>query len=859
MKETLKVFISYSHNDEKHINEFIKHNAPLRNNGLIEEWYDRKIVAGEDFQDTIDNNLELADIICLFISADFLNSTACMKEKERAFELKKKNGIRVVAIILSPCGWLDVPELSKSLALPIDGKPITSFSDNNSAWYQVYCELKKVIKKVYDIKNLETSEDFNIFLNSTDIFTKAHSQKKEVLINDIFIYPELEKYDDLREFEKKCSSELILSEFIHSNKIVIAGEDQSGKTTLCKKLFLDLRSLNYVPIYISDKQSHLQGNILIRLEKSFKEQYNDSKIEFCEIDNDRIIPIIDDFHLAKKKEKHIIDLDLYKKQVLIVDDIFSLNVRDENLIKSYIQFKIKQLSPSLRHSLIEKWVHLNDNDGSNSMCDNDLYKEIDTKTEFVNTALGKVLSSGIMPSYPFFILSIISTYETFEKPLDQEITSQGYCYQALIYLFLRKQGVKNDEFDTYINFLTEFAYYLFKTNKLVVSQTEFNEFHKEYLDKYNFPIKKDTLFKNLQNTRILNIDSFNNYSFQYNYLYYFFVAKYLAEKQSENKETINSIINNLHINANAYIAIFISHHSKSIYVLDEIILNALCLFDKFEPATLTKEELSFFDEKIDVIVKAVLPERTSTPERYRTEILKKQDIIEEIREAEEQKVNLIEDNEDEFAKELRRSIKTVEVMGRIIKNRAGSLEKSKLENIFEEAMNVHLRILTSFFELIKSEDQQLDLISFIRKRLEIVLKEKPNNLSYEELEKMSTRIFWNTNFSVVYGFLKKIIHSLGSDKLQPIIESVCSKNDTPATFLVKHGILMWYNKSLQPELIAKRIESDGFSETAKRVTRFMIVNHCHFHKLSFKDYQRIEQEFNIPRGRLMQGNKDESN
>jgi hypothetical protein len=63
----LDLFISYSHADEGYIEEFIKHITPLKNNGLIENWYDRKIIAGQDFQDDIDNNLEDADIICLFI------------------------------------------------------------------------------------------------------------------------------------------------------------------------------------------------------------------------------------------------------------------------------------------------------------------------------------------------------------------------------------------------------------------------------------------------------------------------------------------------------------------------------------------------------------------------------------------------------------------------------------------------------------------------------------------------------------------------------------------------------------------------------------------------------------------------
>ena len=74
----LKLFISYSHLDNgdenPYIEQFKKHIVPLKDKGLIEDWYDREILPGKDYQKEIDNNLEDADIICLFISADFLSS-----------------------------------------------------------------------------------------------------------------------------------------------------------------------------------------------------------------------------------------------------------------------------------------------------------------------------------------------------------------------------------------------------------------------------------------------------------------------------------------------------------------------------------------------------------------------------------------------------------------------------------------------------------------------------------------------------------------------------------------------------------------------------------------------------------------
>ncbi len=202
-KNTLRVFLSYSHKDEEKVKVFRKHISPIRKSGLICDWHDREIIAGDDFQNTIDNNLNNADIILLFISAEFLASTACINEKNKALELKQELGITVIPIILSSCGWLDELDISEKLALPVDGQPITSFSDKDTAWNQVYEEFKKVIKRDSELRNIKIKEDFEIFLNSTDFFSKAHADKKEVLLDDIFVYPELEKYDDLKEFEKK--------------------------------------------------------------------------------------------------------------------------------------------------------------------------------------------------------------------------------------------------------------------------------------------------------------------------------------------------------------------------------------------------------------------------------------------------------------------------------------------------------------------------------------------------------------------------------------------------------------------------------------------------------------------------------
>lgn len=706
---------------------------------------------------------------------------------------------------------------------------------------------------------LSISEEFLSFLQNAELLTKAHSQKKSVIIEDIFVYPELRGHDYPFEGKGKVNSHELINKIDEYPKIILAGENQSGKTTLCKKIYLDLYEKDYIPVYISPESSSyaFHGKMENKIKDALRKQYNLKEID--SVSKDRIIVILDDFHFADttRREKHIKSLDGYR-QIIIVDDIFHLNLKDDNLIDSFLYFTIEEFVPSLRNQLIVKWVDLTDSEDSYTTR-NLVYQRIDENTELVNATLGKIFGNGVMPSYPFFILSVISTHETFSSPLNQEITSQGYCYQALIYLYLRKNNVKNDEIEIYLNFLTELSFFFYSYEKNELSAQEFDSFIELYLEKFYLPIEQDVLLDKLLKSHLIELDNLGNYSFCYIYLYYFFVAKYLAENTKKEKGAIENIIANLHKDKNAYIAIFISHHSKNDPILEEILLNAYYLFPGYKPATLNKNELDFFDKQEELIVKAILPSNRNNPEIERDKNLKYQDVIEE---------NNVVDNENDDESidhdlliDLRRSIRTVEVIGSIIKNRVGSLNKTMIENMFQEAMRVQLRLLSYFFKIIEEEEIQKEIIEIMTRSLSNVLEEKSKERekdgknerkpTVEELEKISKTIFWNLNFFAIYNILTKTIRSLGSKKLIKIAEKICDEEGTPASFLIKHGIFMWYCKNIQIENISKRIKNDDFSDITREIMRRMIVDHFSNHQINFKERKRISKEFGISSKRLL--------
>lgn len=847
----LNLFISYSHQDEELVRAFIRHLAPLKSNGVLKEWYDRKLVPGEKFLDDINNYLDNADIICLMISSHFLASDSCINELKRAIEISNAKGIRVVPIIISPCMWTENKELSSILAIPTDGKPIDSYPKVDEALLETCNWINNLCKSINLIKNLEFKPEFAEFLNSADILSKSHSNKETLNVDDIFVFPKLKCYDDV-EVSHPVIAEVFKKKILTYNKLIIAGENQSGKTTFCKVLFKIYLELNYVPVFIEDDDKYL-GSPLLKIQNSLKEQYVD--LNYDDIEISRIVPIIDNFHFAKHQDKYIEQYSIFEKQVLIVDEIFGLNLKNQNKIKDYSKFKIREYSATERDELIRKWINIKES-GSIQSNPNYFQQSIDEKTELIEHSLGVIFGKGIMPSYPFFILSLLAAQDI-QKPLDSEITSQGHCYQALIYLYLRKQGVRNDQIDIYTNFLTEVAYYIYSKNGNNLNNDEFLEFQEIYKMKYNLPISITEIIKNLSKVNICKFNGFNQFGFCYNYIYYFFVAKYLSEKLVENKSVINNILSNLHKDENAYITIFIAHHTKSDYVLDELLLNAELLFENFEPATLDKLEMSFFDKNEDKIIKAILPSFDHNVIEERKRLLEEKSKVEEendddksfVNESEEPDYNNKNDIAELFATNLRLSIKTVEVMGLIIKNRSGSLDKNRLEYMFEQGIKVHLRILSSFIELIKDEKAEIEIIDFITERINQVKLEKEDGnkeLSIDKIKKLAKSIYWNINFGVLHGFVTKAIHSLGSSNLLLISQAVSDKLNTPSSVIINQGIRMWYGKNLRIEEIESKLKDNSFSITAQNLLKYKIVEHTKMHKLDYKELQKIEQKLRIP-------------
>jgi hypothetical protein len=141
----VRVFCSYSHDDEGLRDELDRHLGHLKRSGLVRHWHDRAILPGNEWKDEIEGALEAADLILLLVSSSFLASDYCFdKEMLRAMERHEQGEARVVPIILRPADWNSTP-FGKLQALPKDAKPVTTWPNRDEAFLDVARGIRRVV------------------------------------------------------------------------------------------------------------------------------------------------------------------------------------------------------------------------------------------------------------------------------------------------------------------------------------------------------------------------------------------------------------------------------------------------------------------------------------------------------------------------------------------------------------------------------------------------------------------------------------------------------------------------------------------------------------------------------------------
>lgn len=150
----INVFYSYAHKDETYRERLVEWLTTLRDEGVINDWHDRKIMPGSDWSHEIAHNLERSHVVLFLISPAFMRSDYSIGvEVKRAIELHWERRCRIVPVMLEPTPEFTKTEYGTFQALPKNAKPISQWPHPEAAYADIAEGIRRVCKEIVDWEN----------------------------------------------------------------------------------------------------------------------------------------------------------------------------------------------------------------------------------------------------------------------------------------------------------------------------------------------------------------------------------------------------------------------------------------------------------------------------------------------------------------------------------------------------------------------------------------------------------------------------------------------------------------------------------------------------------------------------------
>ena len=710
-------------------------------------WSDLNILPGQTISKEIRKKMDEADILVFLLSPDFIASDECIKEWKYVKQLVAEGKpIFRIPIILRDCSWKDFLSNDNIKTLPEDGKPVANFDNKDIAWQQVYEGIKAVINQLRE--TFTPKSEFINEMEKTDFAAQQH-----VKLQDIFVFPTLSCYSSqakdgsLRRETIKDQAELLIKQYI-----LIHGEEMSGKTALGRHLFLSLANDPSTPVlHVDLEEVPRKPN-----EKFFSDAYYrqfSGDYSLWKQQEGKVL-ILDNLSSAS----HLIELIEFARKffekiiITLPSDIFYSYFRDETRLADFHEVQIELLDHKQQEKLIRKRLTLSDR--SEPVTDG----FVDQIEKHVNSI---IISNKIVPRYPFFVLSILQTYEGF-MPDDLSITSYGHCYQVLIVASLMKAGISREDnaINTCFNFAENLAFKIYQDTKLQTpTKLDFDGFVEKYQE--NFIISDSILNRLKERDYGIIIEDGH---FRTPYMYYFFLGRFLSKETEKNKRVIEQMCEQSYVSSNYLTLLFIIHHTNDNQIIDDILLRTMCTLDNVDPARLNQDETKSFKEIIAALPKNILSSHSVEEERKKER---------DIRDINDDRVETEDDSEEPIdgdpVNDIYRILKNNEIMGQILRNKYGSLEKRKIGEIIETVADSGLRLVKLF---LIDEDRITDVARYLHK--------KAPDLNIKKIKK----ILQFALFCWAMVSVDKIVSSINVPEIREVVNEVALQKSTPAYDLI---------------------------------------------------------------------------
>lgn len=692
-----------------------------------------------------------------------------------------------------------------------------------------------------------------------------HYRAENVLLDSIFVWPDLEVLDALTddedEYNRKVTSD-------HYNCIVthpitlIGGESTSGKSTIAKMIYKKGNEFENCCVYIDASKitSYKFENLQKIIESEFISQYKNQDLEeFQQLSKIHKVLIVDNFHnlqfKAEKKSEIIKYFCTKFKSVILLSTLdidYGMLIADCNRISIHnvALYRICPMGNRLRKEFISKWFRLG---GSSEEDDEDVIgKKINDAIKYVDNVLGQY--KGILPAYPVQMIAILQCQNSIVNNT-QQISQYGYLYGSLVDASMGKR-LRGEEINLYKGALSEISFKILIDRTVIDSTIDYGmicECIQKFSEEKLVPMDTDAFIEIMLETKILKQTDSYKYKFTYPYIYYYFTGSYISSHLNDKvvKNQIDYMCQRLYNESYGNIMIFVCYFSNNEDVIDQILLNSFGIFNNVKPYDFGGENVILqdayrlieqFTQRRGISSNDDVDKNQDAQLQFKDEFeiqdgtvsddIDIKDMLEELSE-EERKIN-----------SLYASLKTISVLGQIVKCYPGSISGERKVEIITEIHDLGMRTVNEMLSILGMLEQ--DFVEFFIQREQEMHPQK----STSEISLYVKNTYRTIMAQFVIGMVRNISVSFGGELSIMAAEKALS--DSVSGKLVLHDLKMHYGKiSIDGIINEYKCWQNNGKEFAAIALKYLTVNYLELNKCDQRNRERLCAALNVDRKKIM--------
>ena len=686
--------------------------------------------------------------------------------------------------------------------------------------------------------------------------TLQHRGLDHLALADVFVYPDLLELTFISTSTPRKIKSVDVSNLAGECKyLFLAGDDQSGKTSLCKMLFESMRANGYVPIYLSgyDVPQLKTGEKTFKyLEKVYEKQYDRNTLDaYKQLDRDKRVIIVDNFHKLSMqgttRRDFVTALTQFAGYVILIGDELTLSVNEmadpaciSNDNAPFSFFAIQPMGYRLRNMLVDKWLLLG------SVADPES-REFTQKLHRISNTLDTLIGQNYIPAYPVYVLAVLQADES-GTHLDVKAANHAYFYELLIRNALARSG-NNQQYEVSMAYLGYMAYTFFDQRISGADPTTIMGIHNNYVNLYEINLNLKNLIAEFTQNLLLNCHE-EIISFKYPYIYYYFVAAYLRDHIGEPKvqQQIIYMSQKLHVTQYANIMLFLCHLSKDPFIIEKMLEVANECYSATVPAQLG-DDVAFLNTMRNETENLTLEDESAKKARQRI-----MDALDENTDASKDKDNHLDLPEEPLESsanaldpitQLNASLKTLQILGQILKNFLGHITGQDKFRIASACYGLGMRTLGQMLGFLEQDQEALCRL------LAKVLQHQNPSWAPEYLEKRARESIVNMASLFSFVLIRRTSIAVGSPMLETTYAKIAAQNNSTSTKLINTSLSLDHKGGFPDKEIIGLADALKSNPLAYGLLRYLVYEHLCLFPVDFRKTQRICDALNISDKRVL--------